>query len=228
MGSVEDAHEVALVQIVDGAHDREPADELGDESEVEEVFRQHVGEDRARILVGLADHVCHEAHALPAHAPFDDLVQTRECAAADEQHVGGVDGEELLVRMLASTLRRDARDRALQDLEQRLLHALTRDVARDGRVVRLARDLVDLVDVDDARLGALDVEVGRLDELEQDVLDVLPDVAGLGERRGVGDGERDVEDARQRLGEECLAAAGGTEQRMLLFWSSTSVSLPTA
>ena len=43
-----------------------------------------------------------------------------------------------------------------------------------------AGDLVDLVDVDDARLGLLDVVVGCLDELQQDVLDVFADVAGFG------------------------------------------------
>ena len=88
-----------------------------------------------------------------------------------------------------------------------------RHVARDRRVVGLARDLVDLVDVDDPRLGLLDVVVGGLDQLEEDVLDVLADVAGLGQRRGVGDRERDVEDARQRLGQQRLAAAGRPEQQ---------------
>ena len=111
-----------------------------------------------------------------------------------------------------------------QDLEQRLLHALTRDVTRDRRVVRLARDLVDLVDVDDAGLGPLDVEVGGLDQLEEDVLDVLADVAGLRERRGVGDGEGDVEDPRQRLREQGLAAARGAEQQDVALRSSTSDS----
>ena len=80
--------------------------------------------------------------------------------------------------------------RALEDLQQRLLDALAGDVARDRRVVGLARDLVDLVDVDDPGLGLLDVVVGGLDQLQQDVLDVLADVAGLGQRRGVGDRER--------------------------------------
>ena len=131
----------------------------------------------AGVFVGLADDVGHEADALLADAPLDDLLEAGEGAAADEQHVGRVDGEELLVRVLAPALRRHAGHRALEDLEQRLLHALARDVARDRRVVGLARDLVDLVDVDDAGLGALDVEVGRLDELEQDVLDVFADVA---------------------------------------------------
>ena len=40
LGLGEDAHEVVLVQVVDGADDREPADELGDEPEVEQVLRQ--------------------------------------------------------------------------------------------------------------------------------------------------------------------------------------------
>ena len=115
--------------------------------------------------------------------------------------------------MLAAALRRHRRDRSLEDLQQRLLHAFAGDVARDRRVVGLARDLVDLVDVDDPGLGLLDVEVGGLDQLEQDVLDVLADVAGLGERGRVRDRERNVENPRERLREMRLAAAGGAEQQ---------------
>ena len=91
-----------------------------------------------------------EADRFLADAPLDDPVEVGERAAADEQDVLRVDREELLVRVLAPALRRHRRDRALEDLEQRLLHALARHVTRDRRVVRLARDLVDLVDVDDA------------------------------------------------------------------------------
>ena len=114
--------------------------------------------------------------------------------------------------MLASALRGHRGDGALEDLQERLLHALARDVARDRRVVRLPRDLVDLVDVDDPGLGLLDVEVGRLDQLEEDVLDILADVAGLGQRCRVGDRERHVEDPRKRLSEERLAAPGRPEE----------------
>ena len=58
-----------------------------------------------------------------------------------------------------------------------------------------------------------DVEVGGLQELQEDVLDVLADVAGLGERRGIRDGERHVEPLRQRLREVGLAAAGRAEEQ---------------
>ena len=154
-----------------------------------------------------------EADRAPADPLLDDLLEAVERAAADEQHVRRVDLDEVLVRVLAAALRRDVGDRALEDLEQRLLDALARDVAGDRRVVRLARDLVDLVDVDDPALGPGDVEVGRLDEPQQDVLDVLADVAGLGQRRGVGDAERHVEDARERLGQQRLARAGRADQQ---------------
>src|SRR5437868_14496175 len=83
--------------------------------------------------------------------------------------------------MLAATLRGNIGDRALEDLQQRLLDTLARDVAGDRGVIGLARDLVDLVDVDDAPLGAGDIEVGSLDQAEQDVLNVLADVTGLGQ-----------------------------------------------
>ena len=105
------------------------------------------------------------------------------------------------------------RDRALDQLQERLLHAFARHVARDRRVVALARDLVDLVDVDDAALRLLDVVVALLQQLLDDVLDVLADVARFGERRRVGDHERDVEQPRQRLREQRLAGAGGADQQ---------------
>ena len=68
-------------------------------------------------------------------AAADDLLQPVERAAADEQDVGGVDLDEVLVRVLAPALRRHRGDGAFDQLEQRLLHALARHVARDRRVV---------------------------------------------------------------------------------------------
>ena len=118
-----------------------------------------------------------EADALLADPALDDLVDAGERTTADEQDVGGVDLDELLVGVLAAPLRRHRGGGALQDLQQGLLHALAGDVTGDRRVLGLAGDLVDLVDVDDPGLGLLDVVVGGLDQLEQDVLDVLADVA---------------------------------------------------
>ena len=115
--------------------------------------------------------------------------------------------------MLAAAGGRNAGHRALKNLKQCLLNALARDIAGDGEVLGLAGDLVDLVHVDDAHLRALNVAIGGVDELEQDVLHVLAHVAGLGERGGVGDGKRHLEDARERLGQQRLTGTGGTEQQ---------------
>ena len=157
--------------------------------------------------------IAEEAHGTLVQPPLDDLLEAGERAAADEQDIGGVDLQELLLRVLAAALRRHRRDGAFHDLQERLLHALARHVARDRRVVGLAADLVDLVDVDDAALRALDIVVGRLQQLQDDVLDVLADIAGFGQRRGVGHRERHVEDARQRLREQRLAAAGRPDEQ---------------
>jgi hypothetical protein len=113
-------------------------------------------------------------------------------------------------------------DRALDDLEEGLLDALARYVAGDGDVLALAGDLVDLVDVDDAALGGADIAPGVLDELEEDVLDVLADVARLGEGGGVGHGEGDFELLGEGLGEEGLARARGPMRRTFDFSISTS------
>ena len=58
-----------------------------------------------------------------------------------------------------------------------------------------------------------DVSVRGRDELEQDVLHVLAHVARLGERRGVCDGKRHLEEARERLGKQRLARARGAQQQ---------------
>ena len=154
-----------------------------------------------------------EAHGLLAGAPRDHLFQPHERAAADEQDVGGVHRREFLVRMLAAALRRNVGDRAFQDLQQRLLHALARNIAGDRGVLVLAADLVDFVDVDDALLALLHVAIGGLQQLEDDVLHILAHVPGFGQGGGVHDRERHVQDLGQSLRHQGLAGAGGTDQQ---------------
>ncbi len=81
----------------------------------------------------------------------------------------------------------------------------------DG-VVGFAADLVDLVDIDDPALRPLDIVVGRLQQLQDDVLDILADITRFGQRGGVGHGEGYVDDPRQGLGQQRLAAAGWPDQ----------------
>src|SRR5918997_162623 len=213
LGLGEDTHQVGLLQATQGGDDRQTPHELRYKPVLQEVLGQGELQDRVFLLPETGVYVGAEADALLTNALADDLLEAAEGAAADEQDVLGVYLQKVLVRVLAPVLRRHGGHRALQDLEQSLLYALARDVARDRGVVRLAGDLVYLVYVDDPGLRLLHVEVGGLDKLEQDILHVLAYVAGLGKGRGVGYGERDVEDLGERLGQKRLAGAGRTDQQ---------------
>ncbi len=103
--------------------------------------------------------------------------------------------------------------RTLDNLEQGLLDAFTRDIAGDGGVFRLARDLVDFVNEDDAALGLLDVVVALRQQLGNDVFDILAHIASFGQRGRIGDHEGNIEHLGQRLGQVGLARAGRADQQ---------------
>ncbi len=117
------------------------------------------------------------------------------------------------MRVLASALRGDVRHGTLQKLQS----ACCTPSPETSRVMEvflaLAGNLIYLINVDYAALGALHIKIRRLKELEDDVFHVLADITGFGERGGVGNGERHVEHLRKRLGEERFAAAGGTYEQ---------------
>src|ERR1700688_672758 len=93
---------------------------------------------------------------------LNNFFQPDESATTNKQNVGGINGREFLVRMLATTLRGNVRYCALENLEQSLLHALAAHVAGDRRVLILLSDLVDLVYIDDALLSLLHVAISSL------------------------------------------------------------------
>ena len=95
-------------------------------------------------------------------------------------------------------------------------------------VVGFAGNLVDLVDVDDAALGTLDVVVTRLQQLEDDVLDVLADVASFGERRRIGDGEGTSRTRASVCANNVLPEPVGPIKRIFDFASSTSLCEKTS
>src|SRR4029077_4561478 len=91
-------------------------------------------------LVGAPD-VGTEADPLASGAALDDLLDAGERATTDEQDVGGVDLDDILVGLLPPALVGYRGSRALEDLEQGPLHAFTRYVASDRGVLALPRDL---------------------------------------------------------------------------------------
>src|SRR3546814_18988433 len=118
--------------------------------------------------------------------PYTTLFRSQpvEGAAHVEQDVGGVDLDEVLVGMLAAALGRHRGHRALDELEQRLLHHFAGHVAGDGRVVGLARALVYFAVLDDAGLGLFELVVAVRLNLPADVNDVVTPIISLGHSGG--------------------------------------------
>ena len=176
-------------------------------------MRLDLGQQTVGLLVFLSLYLRTEAHTLLTGALLDDTLDTVKCTAADKQNIGRVDLNEFLMRMLASALRRYVGNRALEHFQQCLLYALTRNIAGDGRVFALAGNLVDLIDIDNAVLCQLHIKVRRLDQSQQNVLDILTDVTGLGQCGRVRDRERNLQSLGQRLCQQRLARAGRTQHQ---------------
>ena len=134
--------------------------------------------------------------------PGTALVKPDEGAAADEQDLGGVDV------LLAIDLDRGA----FHDLQQCVLDPLARGAAHLALLAVDGLELVDFVDENDAALGASDVAFGFVDEPQQDGLDFVIDVFALGQRGGVRGDEGHLQDPGERLADQGLAGAGGTDQ----------------
>ena len=118
--------------------------------------------------------------------------------------------------MFSAALRRYVGDRPFDNLKQRLLYALARHVAGYGNIFALAGDFVYLIDINYAAFGFFNIEIGSLYQSEQDVFDILADIAGFGQRCGVGNGERYVDRLCKRLCEKGFARAGRSQKKNVL------------
>ena len=123
--------------------------------------------------------------------------------------------------MFSAALRRYVGDRTFDDLKQRLLYALARHVAGYGNIFALAGDFVYLIDINYAAFGFFNIEIGSLYQSEQDVFDILADIAGFGQRCGVGNGERYV-DRLCKCARRVLPEPVGPRRRTFDLESSTS------
>src|SRR5262249_51765045 len=126
----EDGDQIFFGQIVERRDDRQATDELRDQAVFDEIFRFDLLEHLADwlLLFGLDRRA--EADAALADAPSDQMIEADERAAADEEDVRGVDLHILLLRIFLRSARSDAALRALEDLQEALLHAFAGDVAR--------------------------------------------------------------------------------------------------
>src|SRR5712664_533888 len=212
------AHQRVFVEVVHDASDGQAPDKFGDQAVTNEIAGLYLLEQFGVALLRRGgSSIGVETERAAAGALLDNFFQADKGAAADKQNVGGIDRSKFLVRMLTAALGRHVGDGAFQNLEQRLLHAFAGDIAGDGGVLVFLGDFVDLVDIDDALLGLLNVAIRRLQQLQDNVFDVFADVAGFGEGGGVDNGEGHIEHAREGLREERLARSSRPNQQNIGF-----------
>ena len=82
-----------------------------------------------------------------------------------------------------------------------MLNTFTRNVTSDGWVVRLARNLIDLIDVNNTYLGLVYVIVTFLKKLLNNVLDILTNITCFGQRCCISNGEWNIQQSSKRFGE---------------------------
>ena len=209
LGLGEDAAKGIVVEGVEVGEQGEPADKLGDESEMLEVHGKDVAEHVVLVdfLTGVGAVVADDVGLDAGGYVALDAV---ESTAGDEEDVAGVDLNHGLLGVFAATLGRHVDHGPLEEFEHGLLDSFTRNVAGDGGVVALAGNLVDLVNKDDAAFGSRHVVVGSLEEAHEDIFDIVAHVAGLGEGGGISDTERHVEHAGNGACHKGFAGAGFT------------------
>src|SRR5690606_31875683 len=115
----QDLDQRILVEVFQRRQNRQTADEFRDEAELHQVLRLEVAQDFADAAIFRRANRRAEADGSLLAAGGDDLVETGEGAAADEQDVRRVDLQEFLLRMLAAALRRHGGNRAFHDLQKR-------------------------------------------------------------------------------------------------------------
>ena len=145
------------------------------------------------------------------------FIQTGKRTATDKQDLGGINLQEFLLRMFTPTLRRNGSNSTFDQFQQCLLYAFTGNVSGNGRVVRLTRNLVDFIDVDNTALCFLYVVIAFLQQLLNDVFNVFAHITGFGQRGCVGHGERDIQQTCQRFCQQRFTGTGRTDQQNVTF-----------
>src|SRR6266481_2065094 len=135
--------------------------------------------------------------------PFpNDILKPNKSAATDKKNISGVHLEEFLLRVLPAALRRDARHRSFNNLQQGLLYPFTRNVPGNRWVVRFPRDFIDLVDVNDPPLRFFNVVIGSLEKAQNNILNILSNVSCFRKAGSIGDSERNLKKTSQSLGQK--------------------------
>ena len=191
-------------------------DELGLKSIVDEILGPRLTQ---QIFSGrLVMHGGTESDGSLALAFLDDFLQPGKGSADDEQNVPRVhhltSGAALAriehhLHLAADVVRRiKSHFRFLHEFEQRRLHATTTDIAT-AAAFTTGGELVDLIEINNAVLGELDIAIRFCHQVTDEIIDIAPDITGLAELRGISLHKRHANEIGDVLDEVGLANARG-------------------
>ena len=113
--------------------------------------------------------------------------------------------------MLTAALRRYRCLGPFDYLKERLLDSLARNITGDRDILSLPGYLVYLINIDYSKLCPLDIIIGSLYKLEQNVLNILAHITCLRERCRIRYTEWNVDYLGQGLSQQCLSRARRAE-----------------
>ena len=111
---------------------------------------------------------------------FNNIIQSGKGPPANEQDVGCVDLNILLIGMLTSALRWHIANRTFQNFQQSLLHTFPGNISGDLNVLRLAPDLIDFIHIDDPAFSSFHIVVRILQKTQDNIFHVIANITGLG------------------------------------------------
>jgi hypothetical protein len=115
--------------------------------------------------------------------------------------------------MLSSALGWYIGDGSFEHFEQSLLNTFSGYISGDRNILAGFANLIDLVDVEDATLCGIDIEVRCVEKLQKKVFDILSNISSLRQSRCISDGKRNIEHLGQGPGHERLATPSGSNKK---------------
>ena len=208
----QNSNQRVLIQIGQGRNHWQTADKFRDQTVLQQILWFQILKHFANTTIIVFLDVRSKAHTRAFATLTDNLIKACKGAATDKQDIRCVDLQEFLLRMFTATLWWNRCNCPFHNFQQRLLYPLARNVTGNRWVIGLARDLIDLINIDDTTLRAFDIIFRCLQKLQNYIFDIFPHITSFGQGGGICHSKRHIQNAGQCLGQQCLTATSRSDQ----------------
>ena len=160
----QDSNQSFSVQTSQGCNNWQTTNQLRNQTKFHKVLRGDLGKQNILLYQFFILNLCTESQRRFCNTAFDCLLDSVKRTAADKEDLGGINLQKFLIWMLSASIWRNICNGSFDDLQQSLLYAFTADISCNRGVFRFSADFVDLINVDDTSLCALDIPICRLNQ----------------------------------------------------------------